>query len=225
MRSEMSVQAGGTHGDKDQLLLALSDVFSLLAEVYLEPEADTVSRAATLVGICPETCRDMAGLPDALRGLIEHRGPAQQQAVEYVRLFIHGTSNATIHPYESVFTHGRLMDPECLSDLRRLHGEAGLHPRPEVHLPPDHLGLELEFLSYLVGQAASAPDGEAAHWKGLAEELLRHHLVPFVRRFAGKLLESRPSPYFASAGHALVEALHACVLLLDLPPTEFAGTV
>ena len=121
----------------------------------------------------------------------------------------------TVHPYESVYTHGRLMAPNAggLAGSPRVRG----HPAPHgVSLPPDHLGLELEFLAYVLERVAGQDATEAQGWQVIAETLLRRHLVPFGRHFVKRLEEAKPHLYYASAGEALVHGLHACTLLLGI---------
>lgn len=195
---------------------ALSCVFAVLSEVFLEPEADVKVRLSEILARCPSYCASLKGLEAALAGMEKHCGPSQSQAVEFVRLFLHGSGNATVHPYESVYTHGRLMAPECMEDLRALHEAADIRPRTGVSLPPDHLGLELEFLAFVLVRATESEASEAQRWQGIAETLLRRHLVPFGRHFVMRLGEARPHPYYAYAGEALVQGIHACALLLGI---------
>ena len=198
------------------LLGALSSVFAILSEVFLEPEADVKLRLAEILGRCPSNCPGLDGLPVSLAGMLKYCDGSQAQAVEYVRLFLHGSGCPAVHPYESIYTCGRLMAPECLDDLRALHEVAGLRPGPGVSLPPDHLGLELEFLAFVVEQIIEPDGSQTEQWKVIAEKLLRRHMVPFSRLFVGRLGEANPHLYYASAGKALVHGLQACTLLLDI---------
>lgn len=201
------------------LMGALPEVFTLLSEVFIEPEADVKVRLQALLARCPERCPGLEGLPEALRGMVDSCESPHDQALEYVRLFLHGNGTPTVHPYESVFTHNRLMAPECLDDLRRLHGAAGLRPKKGLPVPPDHLGLELEFLAFLLRsreEARAEGSGDGTPWGTIAEGMLRGHLVPFARQFKRRLDEARPSAYYASAADALVQSLHAGALMLGL---------
>jgi TorA maturation chaperone TorD len=201
------------------LMGALPEVFALLSEVFMEPEADVKVRVQALLEKCPERCPGLEGLPEALAGMVRSCESPHDQALEYVRLFLHGNGTPTVHPYESVFTHNRLMDPECLEDLRKLHGAAGLKPKKGLPVPPDHLGLELEFLSFLLRnreEARAAGSRNHSPWEAIAGSMLRSHLVPFARQFRRRLDEARPSAYYASAADALVQSLHAGALMLGL---------
>lgn len=197
------------------MIVPLSGVFGLLAEVFLEPEADVKQRLASVIAQCPGDCPGVESLPGALGAMMDHCGSSQDQAQEFVGLFLHGNGHSTVHPYESVYTHGRLMAPECLDAWQALYKDVGIHPRSGLHIPPDHLGLELEFLAYVLGQLHIEQDPEVlSRLQEAARKSLRQHLVPFSRLFVGRLSEAEPGPYYASAGRALAEALHACAILL-----------
>lgn len=212
-------KSASSSGPAAQLMGALPEVFSLLSEVFMEPEADVKVRLQALLSRCPERCPGLEGLPEALEGMVRHCQAPHDQALEYVRLFLHGNGTPTVHPYESVFTHNRLMAPECLEDLRELHGAAGLRPRHDIPVPPDHLALELEFLAYILrsrGESRRVGVGQAVPWEALAEGMLRRHLVPFARQFKRRLDEAKPAAYYACAADALVQSLHAGALMLGL---------
>lgn len=195
-----------------------ADLFALLAEVFLEPEADVKVRLAALLGRCPDKCPGLESLPAAIRNMLEACEKPRELAVEYVRLFLHGDRLPTIHPYESVHTYGRLMAPECLNDLKQLYDQADIRPKAGMALPPDHLGLELEFLSYVLRNLDEAPEGsaEGETWRTLAGHLLRRHVIPFARVFTRRIENADPHPYFRFASQVLVEALTASVLTLGL---------
>jgi TorA maturation chaperone TorD len=195
-----------------------ADLFALLAEVFLEPEADVKVRLAALLGRCPDKCPGLEALPVAITNMLKTCEKPRDLAVEYVRLFLHGDRFPTIHPYESVYTFGRLMAPECLNDLKQLYDQADVRPKAGMALPPDHLGLELEFLSYVLRNLDQAPEDspEAESWRALAGHLLRRHVIPFARVFTRKLENADPHPYFRFASQVLVEALTASVLTLGL---------
>jgi len=206
------------------LLGSLSDVFAVLSEVFIEPEADIKLRLAEILNRCPSDCSGLDGLPAALAGMLKHCDRSQPQAVEFVRLFLHGSGCPAVHPYESIYTHGRLMAPECMEDLRALHEAAGIRPRTGVSLPPDHLGLELEFLAFILERVTVSDGAEARQWKTITETLLRRHLVPFGRHFVGRLEEAHPNPYYANAGEALVHGLQACTLVLGIEAEPSSGS-
>lgn len=187
-------------------LRASAVLLGLLSEVFLDPEADPVGR---LQRLAEETGDPVVG--EGAAGLKEALAEPREVAVAFVRLFLHGGRGETVHPYESVYRSGRLMDPECLKELRLLHDAADVRPREDLQIPPDHLGLELEFLAYLLGQAASAPEGSAARraWVSLASRMAEEHLVPFAGSFLPRLEAADPHPFYRWAGRLLDHGLRA----------------
>ncbi len=192
-------------------LIEFAELFEILSEVYLDPEADVRLRMAALAGRFPADEPDLAALRPDLEGLAALGDDPRRLAVEYVRLFMHGTTNQTVHPYESVQSRGRLMDQECLQDLRQLFDRADVRPRDDVAMPPDHLGLELEFMAFALGNLARSAGDEHSreHWRTIAEGMLNGHLMPFVRNFAVRLEEAEPEPYYRLACRLMVSGLGA----------------
>ena len=193
----------------------LSAVLALLAEVFLEPEGDIKVRLQDLLSVGPGEREADDGLIRPLTAMVHECPTAREQAVEFVRLFLHGPNGATVHPYESVQLRGTLMAPECVDDLRALHEAAGVRPRAGSKVPPDHLGLELDFLAYLLGHASEGSEVEREKFRGLAGRLLRDHLRPFTEGFTGQLAKAQPHPYFAAAGEALTGLIETCAACLE----------
>jgi len=202
----------------------LSEVSVLLSEVFLDPETDVKLRLqAVLTALSGEGARPLKKrLQEMFAACVE----PGLQAAEYVRLFLHGDRGPTVHPYESVQTGGRLMAPECLEDLRFILREADIRLRPELSIPPDHLGLELDLLAQLLArwEAQPKPGGEAGPRTDLLRRLLGSHLLPFAQAFVPKLAAASPHPYFSAAGTALQELLALCSSLAGLPTPAWAET-
>jgi TorA maturation chaperone TorD len=189
-----------------------SALFALLSDAFLEPEADVGRRAEALAADAAAGGGSSAGVCSALADWTQcHQSPAEQ-GTEYVRLFLHGSGNLPAHPYESVQIYGRLMAPECLAALGALYEEAQVRPRTGLAVPPDHLGLELEFLAHVLSNLAEAERGsaEARRWGELARRTVVEHLGPFSGRFVEKLEAASPAPFFHHAGTVLRLGLDAC---------------
>jgi TorA maturation chaperone TorD len=201
--------------DRDYLLIALAEIFALLAEVFLDPEADVKVRFLGILRKCPERCPGLAGLPGALRDLVGHCEAPQDQARSYVRLFLGGSGSSIVQLYESVYTYGTVMVPEVLNDLNALSESEDLGPRSRGSLPPDHLGCELEMLARLLTAVTLAGDPVATERRTAAvRALLSRHLIGFARHFTRRLDAARPHPYYRKAADALVEGVQACALVL-----------
>jgi TorA maturation chaperone TorD len=186
-----------------------SELFEILSEVFLDPEADVKLRLSALAGGLSDDGGVLESLRSPIQEIVRLGDDKRRLAVEYVRLFMHGTTNPTVHPYESVQSRGRLMDHECLQDLRNLFDRADVRPREDVAMPPDHLGLELEFLAFVLGNLASAPAGSISfeHWRSIAADTVESHLLPFGRKIVAHLDEADPDPYYRLSSQVLVAGL------------------
>ena len=187
------------------ILAALSET---LAVALLEPDADLTEGLGQLLDSNPGP-----SFADALARMHANRLGPESQAVEYARLFMHNPEGDVIHLYGSVHAKGHLMAPEVLLPLTEIYDAADISPQEDLTVPPDHLGLELACLGYLL-EALDEADGEdRAQWSSLARRLLREHLDPLTRAVAEQLPQLKPAPYYLAAvdlARALVvEALQA----------------
>jgi TorA maturation chaperone TorD len=119
-------------------------------------------------------------------------------AAEFARLFI--VPGTTLHPYESVQRgEGRLWG-EVTVKVQQAYHEAGFELAPEVNPIPDHLAVELEFMSHLASQeadywqAGSKEDAEAMQER--QRSFLEEHLGQWSPSFARSLREETTHPYF-----------------------------
>ncbi len=138
---------------------------------------------------------------------------AQDQPVEYARLFLHAKDTDTVHLFESVQARGHLMAPEVLGPLKAIYDEADISLQEDLGIPPDHLGLELSCLGYLLGQVIEGDLEERPRFQALAQRLIQEHLRPFTAVVAEQLPQVQAHPYYLAASE-LASAL--------LPETEKA---
>ncbi len=196
----------GAH-DADAML-SLAAVLDCLAGVFSRPDGAARTRAQALL-LDPRLQRpELAEIVHPLREIAA--ADDADLGTEFVRLFRHG-SPATAHPFESYYRTGYLMDATCLRELNALFASAGVRPREEDAFAPDHLAVELEFLSLLL-RGASTSDGRTAGHRAvrrIASELLRDHLLPFSQAFRARLDLLRPSSTYSAASAALAATLTA----------------
>ncbi len=167
----------------------LADLFEILSETFLEPGADLREPLGRLLASRPG-----GALEDRLRRMAGAVLDPESQAVEYARLFLHSREADVVHLYESVQARGHLMAPDILDPLKALYDAADLSVREGLGVPPDHLGLELACLAYLLRQAEEAPEA-----RDLALTLVREHLAPLADAVAAQLPRIQPHPYFQAA--------------------------
>lgn len=182
-------------------LALLADIAQILAEAFLEPDAELKEGLEELLS-------DLPGPPleEPLRQMAETTLPAGEQPVEYARLFLHAKDTDTVHLFESVQARGHQMAPEVLGPLQAIYDEADISVQEDLAVPPDHLGLELACLSYLLGQVIEGDLAERQRHVELAQRLIREHLRPFARTVAGQLPKVAAHPHYLAAAR-LTEAL------------------
>jgi TorA maturation chaperone TorD len=175
-------------------LALLADLAQILAEAFLEPDADLKEGLEELLNDLPGP-----SLADPLRRMAEHTLAPQDQAVEYARLFLHAKDTDTVHLFESVQTRGHLMAAEVMGPLQAIYDEADISVQEDLAQPPDHLGLELACLNYLLGQLIEGDSTEQPRFAELAQRLIRVHLRPFTQVVAEQLPRVAAHPYYLSA--------------------------
>jgi TorA maturation chaperone TorD len=175
-------------------LALLADLAQILAEAFLEPDADLKEGLGQLLDGCPSP-----SLSSPLARMVEQALPAQDQPVEYARLFLHAKDTDIVHLFESVQARGHHMAPEVLEPLKAIYDEADISIQEDLGIPPDHLGLELACLSYLLGQVIEGDLAERDRFVELAQRLLREHLSPFVAQVAEQLPQVQAHPYYLAA--------------------------
>lgn len=189
-------------------LALLADLAQILAEAFLEPDADLKDGLGELFQDGPSP-----SLAGPLARMQEHALAPQDQPVEYARLFLHAQDTDTVHLFESVQARGHHMAPEVLEPLKAIYDEADISVQEDLSVPPDHLGLEFACLSYLLGQVIEGDLAERPRFVALAQRLMRNHLRPFAGAVAEQLAEVPAHPYYQAAAE-LAAAL--------LPETEKA---
>jgi len=103
-------------------------------------------------------------------------GLGETVADEYSRLFI-GPREPEVHPYESYYLTGRLLD-RPLAVVRNFLKEIGIEKEAGYAEPEDFLAFELEVMRRLIQRQGSAadPDGEV-RWLNCQAGFLKEHLL------------------------------------------------
>lgn len=189
-------------------LALLADLAQILAEAFLEPDADLKEGLGQLLDSGPSP-----SLASPLARMVETTLAPQDQPVEYARLFLHAKDTDIVHLFESVQARGHHMAPEVLEPLKAIYDEADISLQEDLGIPPDHLGLEFACLSYLLGEVIEGDLAERSRFKELVLRLIHAHLRPLVAVVAEQLPQVQPHPYYLATSE-LASAL--------LPETEKA---
>lgn len=175
-------------------LALLADLAQILAEAFLEPDADLKEGLGQLLDGSPGP-----SLASPLGRMASATLSAQDQSVEYARLFLHAKDTDTVHLFESVQARGHHMAPEVLGPLKAIYDGADISIQEDLGIPPDHLGLELSCLGYLLGQVIEGDLDERPRFQALAQRLIQEHLRPFTAVVAEQLPQVQAHPYYLAA--------------------------
>ena len=190
-------------------LATLADLSQLLAEVFLEPDADLGDD----LGEALAQLQAEGGSPELLAPLARMTGaeldPAAQPVVD-ARLFRHALTTDTVHLFESAQARGHLMAPAVIGPLQAIYDEADIAVDEDLATPPDRL-------SYLLGQVVEGDVTDRATFVALALRLLREHLQPFTAAVAEQLPQVAAQPYYLGAAELAVALVaEASKALVDL---------
>lgn len=127
-----------------------------------------------------------------VRAYLDGRGPdaRTELAVDFARLFVVRTAKTkdAPYPYESVHTsEERITMADARDQVRAIYREEGLEAGAALHVPEDHIALELEFEQKMCLRAIDAlragDDGEARRLLVRSQEFLREHLLSWTAPF------------------------------------------
>lgn len=149
----------------------------------------------------------LPGLAALLADGIEavQQAPARQEAalVRHTRLFV-GPFRPEVDPVASAYLERSADAPAAVVlAAQGAYAEAGLAPLA-VHIPPDHIVAELEFLCHLAWQEAETGD---AIWRERQVRFWQTSLAPWIGRFADRLAGAAgDDPVYGVVARLLVAA-------------------
>lgn len=140
--------------------------------------------------------------------------PRTDLAVDYATIFLSAGvyQGLTAEPYESVFTsEDNLMMQDARDDAVKMYRENGVDVDKELHMPEDHLGLELDFLAIMAGRTAdylrAADEGdasalaEAARAVKAQKTFVDKHILNWIDQLTEKVEEYADFPVYPSIMH------------------------
>lgn len=134
----------------------LSDSLKLMAAFFYEPETAMFEEenvfqnlSSLFADLCPEACASTEDMHQTLQGSSQ-----EELQVAHAELFI-GPFELKASPYGSTYLEKtrRVMGDSTMEVLKH-YQKAGLEV--DIKQPPDHIAIELEFLSYLCALEAEA---------------------------------------------------------------------
>ncbi len=126
---------------------------------------------------------------------------------DYTRMFF-SSKPRLAYLFESVYREGKLLQESTLA-IAGLYRDAGLVLNEDFRLPPDHIAVELEFLSFLVFKEAEGlknGDSKAVEYaRELQQVVIREHLRSFALNVAERVAKHARTPFYRTITKVLNE--------------------
>lgn len=180
---------------------AREDIYRLLAACYYSPtpafmDENCCSVLATLLSVlAPEAARQAT---EAARISADYS--LEALAVEHARLFM-GPFQLVVPPYGSYYLDDRkTVMGDSTARAEAFYRSCDLHLADDFHELPDHITVELEFLSFLAfkqreAEATGNMDGAKAA-VGLQREFLAQFLMPWLEPFTEAVITDGEAPFY-----------------------------
>lgn len=201
--------------------LARCAAYKLLSLAFLPPTPRTVAWLAALDGLVPELPPPHRAALAAASVPADAPGEAPA-AAEHTRLFGVGLAAS---PYETEYDPlATVRKGHRLADLQGFYAAFGFRLAADTRELPDHVAVELEFMSVLLLKAAHAAAGglgEAAEvCEAAAAAFLRDHLAPWGATFAERVERAAASGFYRWAAARLRAFLEAECRWLGIEASE-----
>lgn len=190
--------------DEKELIVSLEFAYRLLSASLYQPssewlEADLYGNLKGALGVIAPSA---TGRADTMEGSLRTLGETELSVV-YARLFV-GPFSLGAPPYGSFYLEPeKKVMGETTVAVQQFYREAGLSLDKEFTEMPDHIAVELEFLSYLLQKALAAMEegGEAAftYWTEKRKSFLQRFFVGWYGEFCVALRHSESDFYMALA--------------------------
>jgi len=190
------------------------DVYRLLAASYYSPtpvlldEKCCDALAALLSGLAPEAAAHAGEAAKIAAGQ-----SVEALAVEHARLFL-GPFQLVAPPYGSYYLDDKkTVMGDSTAHVAAFYHSCGLHLADDFHELPDHITVELEFLSFLAfsqRQAeAVANDDESKRLTGLQREFLGKFLMPWLEPFTAAVISDGEAPFYQAIARCTAAFVNA----------------
>lgn len=137
---------------------------------------------------------------------------------EYNRLFL---VKPLTPPYETTYIKRPGQSEGILAaEISGLYGQAGLVVSPETNELPDHIAIELEFMSFLCEKELKAAQEDDDNGVNAARQeqqnFISQHLALWFPKFAKKALEEGNDTFYKSIIEATFAFLRSELVLLEI---------
>ncbi|MCH7611735.1 MAG: molecular chaperone TorD family protein [Candidatus Marinimicrobia bacterium] len=174
-------------------LVNRANIYKLLADCFKYPE-DSLESTLKLLKSATVNYDDVMGTSaEKLVDNFKLNTFLKELQIEYSRLFV-GPFQLDAPPYSSVYLDKQgLVMGESTQQAIEFYVKAGLDPALEIHEPPDHIRVELEFMYYLLFQKVM--DGNN-RFLDISYKFMETHLIHWVFTFTNKIKDCTESKFY-----------------------------
>jgi TorA maturation chaperone TorD len=192
-------------------------LYSLLAKAMNYPDdklADAIANgefAEALAGALEDLGQGSIASDVRQFGRDMRRKPIKRESLllelekDYTWMFFASKPRAA-YLFESVYREGKLLQDSTF-EIAGLYRDAGLVLNEDFRLPPDHIAVELEFLSFLFFKELEGSKKEKQEVVAYARELqaavVDRHLRLFARNVAERLTQHAKTPFYKTVARVL----------------------
>lgn len=195
------------------LNLSRSDAYRLLAACFYEPDKEMFleeNLCANLAVLMAELSVPVAESGRRMDQGLQENGQ-EELLIEYSALFL-GPFGALAQPYGSVYLdQDRLLMGDSTMAVQRIYDEAGV--KHETDSPPDHIAIELEFMSFLEQRlaqaAATADEATAADFAAIESRFFNKYLATWAPSLAKAIKEHARLGFYQALSHCLLGFISA----------------
>jgi TorA maturation chaperone TorD len=215
-RQHMNRKLEPMEESSSNVAVARAAIYSLLGSLYLDiPNLGSFEKSLEELGNLMES-KSIRILTDFFQNNRRKSLEEVQEtvSVEYSRLFLGINPERSLPPpYESVWMGEGMVMGASTARVLEAYSEAGVELAPDIKELPDHIGIELGFLSYLCNQEANArkrDDTDARiRFLCLQDKFLHDHAERWMPRFCLKLEESDRTGFYSGIATMTEEFLKA----------------
>ncbi|ABW18644.1 TorD/DmsD family molecular chaperone [Alkaliphilus oremlandii] len=181
--------------------------YQLLAKCYkLQPTLKEDKIIDNLYEVLSLVSDEAANYAKAMKVEIDNNNNIDEMKFDFLSLFV-GPKTLLAPPYGSVYMEerGQIMGVST-QDAMRIYHQAGLKKSEDFKEPPDHIRVELEFMSTLIQQTIEACEksewAEAEKKIELQVEFLSKHLAGWIKPFANNIISNAKTEFYKNLAKA-----------------------
>lgn len=190
------------------------DIYRLLAACYYSPTTGFIEEncCSSLATLLKGSASDAAAFADEATSVLKTT-TAEALSVEHARLFI-GPFQLVAPPYGSIFLdETKTVMGDSTAKVAAFYHNCGLQLAEDFHELPDHIAVELEFISFLAFKQreaeVSGDSNEVARITSLQQEFLGRFLMPWLEPFTSAIINDAEAPFYQAIARCTAAFIHA----------------